>query len=167
MARCHADKSQNVEECDRSALGKSLDVADMSGLQLTYGPPAQTVSSKVRIWSLLPALYVTGYYAGMADSRYKEVAWVGAMYAAAALGLLIFAGIAASGTRFNRLEWPAWALAGFICLATFIGFFVARTVGLPSYHPTDWPPAQLVAMVADLAYLGLYAVAWRQHRASE
>lgn len=139
----------------------------MTELQLTYEPPPQTVSAGVRIWSLLPALYVTGYYAGMSGSRYKEVAWVGAMYAVAALGLLIFAGIAAGGSRFNRLEWVGWALAGLICLGTFVGFFVARTVGLPSYHPSNWPPAQLVAMVADLAYLGLYAVAWRQHRAAQ
>lgn len=126
-------------------------------------PPPETVSRGIRIASLLPALYVTGVYAGLADMRYKQVAYVGAMYAVAALGMLVFASIAASGDQFGeKLEWGSWLLAGLICVGTFVGFFVARTVGLPSYHPSSWPPALVVAMVADVGYLILYGVAWRQ-----
>lgn len=125
-------------------------------------PPRQPVSTSVRMLSLLLALYVAGVYMGLAGVRYTQSAYVGAMYAVAAMGLLVCGAMAAAGAQLHRLEWPAWFLAALTCAGTFVGFFVARTVGLPSYHPSGWPPWMLIAMAADLGYLLLYAVALRQ-----
>ena len=61
----------------------------------------------------------------------------------------------------------AWLMGVVIAVGMFAGFVLSRTTGLPSYHRHDWPAIQVIALVAEVAYvvLALAAVAqWRRQR---
>lgn len=131
--------------------------------------PAPLVPRRVRIMALATALVVGGIHLGLSDQRYKQAPYVGALFAAGALGLIVMAAIAASSKpRWGRpVVWTAWGVGAVICAAMFIGFLLARTVGLPGWHPSSWPPVQLVALAFELGYLVAFAAAVRARRRDE
>jgi hypothetical protein len=127
-------------------------------------PPPDRVSPLVRIGALLPAAYAAAVHVALAQDRYEQDArYVGALFVAAALGLIVGAAIAAGGDRFGPpVVWAAWVMAAVAAAGMLAGFLLSRTVGLPSYHRTDWPAIQVVALVAEVMYLTLTFVAARQ-----
>ena len=123
-------------------------------------PPTPVVPAWTRRLGLLCAAYVAGVHLGLCDETYKEAAYLGASFAAGALVLIIGASIAAAGQRFS--SWApvvAWLVDCVVLIAAFVAFVLSRTAGLPSYHPSDWPVIQLVAMGAEVAYLALTVIA--------
>lgn len=100
---------------------------------------------------------------GLAEERYKDAHYVGALFVLGALGLLVGAAVAAGGDSFGRLVVWAWAMGSVICGAMLVGFLLSRTVGLPGYHRHDWPPEQIVALAFEAVYLVAFGVALR-HR---
>ena len=43
-------------------------------------------------------------------------------------------------------------------------FLLSRTVGLPGYHPHDWPPEQIAALVFEAVYLVAFVIALGKRR---
>lgn len=127
-------------------------------------PPPDRVSKAVRLGALLPAAYVAAVHLALAQDRYEQDArYVGALFVIAALGLIVCAGVAAGGDKFGSpVVWAAWIVAAIAAAGMFAGFLLSRTVGLPSYHRTDWPVIQVIALVAEVGYLTLTVVALRQ-----
>lgn len=131
-------------------------------------PPPDAVSKRVRGWALLLASYVAAVHLALAEDRYDKTAhYVGALFVVGAMGLVIGAALAAGGRRFGRpVLWSAWAMNVIIVVGMFVGFLVSRTVGWPDYHRHDWPVIQVIALVAEVAYLVLFVVALGQLRRS-
>ena len=128
------------------------------------GPPPDPVSRSVRLTAFVVAAFIAGVHLALAEDRYKEDAhYVGALFVVGALGLVVGAGLAAGGRQFGPpVVWASWAMDCLIVAAMFIGFLLSRTVGLPSYHRHDWPVIQVLALIAEVGYLSLAAVALRQ-----
>ena len=128
-------------------------------------PPPESVRRPVRVAALLAAFYVSGVHLGLAEERYKDAHYVGALFVVGALGLLVGAAIAAGGDSFGRpVVWGAWVMGAIVCVGMFVGFILSRTIGLPGYHRTDWPPEQVLALALELVYLAAFAVALRNRR---
>ncbi|HET6818804.1 MAG TPA: hypothetical protein VFH66_16360 [Mycobacteriales bacterium] len=120
-------------------------------------PPPDPVPRSIRRAVLLPVAYVAAVHLALAQDRYEQDAhYVGAVFVAAALVLLIAASVAVSGRRWGpTMKWLAWALTGLTSALLFVGFVLSRTTGLPSYHHHDWPVIQLIALVAECAIVAL------------
>ena len=131
-------------------------------------PPQDPVPKPVRMWALVLAAYIAGVHLGLAEERYNNDArYVGALFVVGALGLAVGAALAAGGQKFGRpVVAAAWLMAIVIVVGMFFGFVLSRTVGLPSYHRHDWPVIQLIALVAEAAYLALALSALLQLRRS-
>jgi len=142
-------------------------VLETDPLQPLVPPPPARVPGWVRWSALLCAAYVAGVHLGLCDETFKEAHYLGAAFVAAALVLVIGASIAAAGRRFGppaaRLAWICDAV---VMAAALLAFVLSRTTGLPSYHRTGWPPVQLIAVVAEVAYLLLTPLALRRLRAA-
>jgi phosphatidylserine synthase len=130
-------------------------------------PPPEPVPRWIRRWVLLPAAYVAAVHLALAQDRYeKDTHYVGAVFVAAALVLLVSASVAASGRKWSlTMMWLAWAVTGLTAALLFVGFLLSRTTGLPSYHHHDWPVIQVIAMVAELAVMALAAAAAASRKA--
>ena len=112
-------------------------------------PPTASVSGLVRWLGLLCAAYVAGVHLGLCDQTYKEAPYLGALFAAGALVLIIGSSIAASGRRFGRIApTTAWIVDAIVMVAALVVFVLSRTSGLPSYHHTNWLPVQVIALIA-------------------
>lgn len=123
-------------------------------------PPAASVPTWTRGAGLVCAAYVAGVHLGLCDETYKQAAYLGAAFVAGALLLIIGASIASAGRRFGRLAPTlAWVCNGVVMAAALLAFVFSRTTGLPSYHHSDWPVIQVIALVAEVGYLVLTAVA--------
>ena len=135
--------------------------------QPVLAPPPEPVPGWVRRGVLLPALYVAAVHLALAQDRYeKDAHYVGAVFVAAALVLLVAASVAASGRKWSlTMMWLAWVVTGLTAALLFVGFLLSRTTGLPSYHRHDWPVIQVIALVAELAVMAL-ALAAAAHRSS-
>jgi hypothetical protein len=122
-------------------------------------PPPDPVAKAVRGWALLLAAYVAAVHLALAEDRYKEDAhYVGALFVIGAMGLVIGAAIAAGGRKFGSpVVVGSWLLGVVVAVGMFLGFVLSRTVGLPSYHRHDWPVIQVIALVAEAAYVALAA----------
>jgi hypothetical protein len=48
----------------------------------------------------------------------------------------------------------AWSLGGLVAACMFIGLILSRTVGLPSFHESDWEPSGILSLILEAAYLG-------------
>lgn len=130
-------------------------------------PPPDHVAKSVRVTALIIAGYLAGVHLALAQDRYElDAPWVGTVFVAAALGVIVGAAIAAGGDRFGvPVVWAAWVMAAIAAAGMFAGFLLSRTVGLPGYHrPDDWPVIQVIALVGEVAYLVLFAVAVRSLR---
>lgn len=126
-------------------------------------PPPAKVPLWVRRLGLLCAAYVAGVHLGLCDVTYKEAPYLGAAFVAGSLVLIIGASIAAAGRRFGRpAAMTAWVADALVMLAALLAFVLSRTSGLPSYHHRDWPPIQLIAIIAEVLYLGLTAIALKK-----
>jgi len=138
------------------------------GVKPLLEPPPDPVPKPVRMTALVLALYASAVHLALADSRYKDAAYVGALFVVTAMGLAIGASIAASGRRWGRpMAWAGWCVGVVCAVAMFVGFFLARTVGLPDYHRTDWPVFQLFALGAEAAYVVLFTRAAARLREPE
>ncbi len=115
-------------------------------------------------WSaLLGAAYVSGVHLGLCEDTYKDAHYLGASFVACALVLVIGASIAAGGRRFGRpAARAAWVIDAILMVAAGLAFVLSRTTGLPSYHHGDWLPVQVVALVAEAAYVLLTVAALRR-----
>lgn len=71
---------------------------------------------------------------------------------------LNFAGVAvaAAGIMRGSFSW-GWTLGAVVAAASFIVYFVTRTVGLPSFNPSElFEPLGLVALVLEALFVALY-----------
>jgi hypothetical protein len=135
-------------------------VLETDPMQPLVEPPPPLVPTWCRRAGLMSAAYVAGLHLGLSDDTYKQARYLGAAFVAGALVLIVGASIAAAGRRFGPLAATvAWACDSVVMLAALVAVILSRTTGLPSYHHNDWPPTQLIALVAEAAYLGLSAVA--------
>lgn len=127
-------------------------------------PQRQSVAKLLRMSALLAACYVGGVHLAFADERYTQDArWIGIVFAAGGLVLIITAGVAASGDRWGRpLVGLAWLASGGCCATFFVLFVVSRTSGLPGYHHNDWPGTQVLALILEVAYVVATAAALTQ-----
>ena len=53
----------------------------------------------------------------------------------------------------------AWAIGALASAGAFVAFIVSRTIGLPSFHPTDWELSGIIALVLEAIVVG--AAVWR------
>jgi hypothetical protein len=129
-------------------------------------PPADKLPRRVRLGALVLALFVAGVHLGLAEDRYdKDAAWVGAVFIAAALVLTIAASVAAAGAKFpDGLVEGSWFTNAAVAAGLFALFVLSRTVGLPGYHRGDVPVTQVLALVAEAAYVAVFLVAVRTRR---
>lgn len=140
-------------------------VLETEPMQPLVPPPPARVPSWVRGLGLLCASYVAGVHLGLCDDTYKEAHYLGAAFVAGALLLIIGASIATAGLRFGRIAARiAWIGDGVVMIAAAFAFILSRTVSLPSYHHSGWPLIQLIALLAEAAYLVLAALALRRLR---
>lgn len=58
---------------------------------------------------------------------------------------------------FSR-DFVAWSVGGVAAVCMFIGFILSRTVGLPSFHESEWEPSGIVTLVLEAAYIA--AMVW-------
>jgi hypothetical protein len=77
------------------------------------------------------------------------------------IGVLFILG-AASATYVAVRLWfsrdiVAWSVGGLVAAGMFIGFILSRTVGLPSFHETDWEPSGILSLILEAGYLGMAA----------
>lgn len=132
-------------------------------MQPLLAPAPPPVATWLRGAALLCAAYVAGVHLALCEDTYTEAPYLGASFVAGALVLIIAASIATAGWRFGRrVAMGTWICAGAIMLAALVVFVVSRTSGLPGYHHDDWPPIQLIALVAESSYVVLAAIALRQ-----
>lgn len=127
-------------------------------------PPAPKVSRRVRLTGMLLAFLIAGVHLGLAEERYdKDSPWVGAVFIAAALVLTIGAAIAAADAKFPD-GWVdgSWVVNAAVAAGMFALFVLSRTTGLPGYHRHDVPVVQVLALVAEVLFLSLFAVAARR-----
>ena len=104
--------------------------------------------------ALVLAFLIAGVHLALVEDRYREARYVGALFAVGAMGIVSAAGVAAGGRKFGRLAVVlSWLTGAVIAAGMLIGFLLARTTGLPGYHPNDWPAIQLMALGAETAYL--------------
>lgn len=84
------------------------------------------------------------------------------------IGLLFIAGAIASAYVAVRLGFSrdivAWSLGGLVAAGMFVGFILSRTVGLPSFHESEWEGSGILALILEAVYLGAMAW-WLRHRA--
>jgi hypothetical protein len=137
-------------------------VLETGPLQPLIPPAPASVPGWARATGLLAAGYVAGVHLGVCEDTYKEARYLGAAFVAGALVLIIAASVAAGGRRFGRRAASlAWVCDAVVMVAAFAAFVISRTAGLPAYHHGDWPPIQVVALAAEVAYLGLTVAALR------
>jgi drug/metabolite transporter superfamily protein YnfA len=43
----------------------------------------------------------------------------------------------------------AWAIGAAASGGAFVAFVVSRTIGLPSFHPTDWELSGIIALLLE------------------
>jgi MFS family permease len=130
-------------------------------------PPPDRVAKPIRIAAFVLASYIAAVHLALAQDRFElDSPYVGAMFFAAALGLVVGAGIAAGGDRFGTpVVWAGWLMAAIAAAGAFAGFLLSRTTTLlPSYHRDDWPVIQLIALACEVVYLALFVVAARALR---
>jgi hypothetical protein len=74
------------------------------------------------------------------------------------IGVLFIAGAVASAYVAVRLWFSrdivAWTLGGLVAAGMFIGFILSRTIGLPSFHETEWEPSGILSLILEAGYLG-------------
>jgi hypothetical protein len=117
----------------------------------------------LRVFAVLSAVYVGGVHLGLAEDRYREARYVGGVFVAAALVLIIGAAVGAGGQRFSRgVLVAAWTLTALTTLLLLVGFLLSRTVGLPHFHRGDWPAELVLALPLEAAYAA--AAAWALRR---
>jgi len=135
-----------------------------TGLRAPLVEKPNQVSKPLRMLGLLLAAYIAGVHVALAEARYLEdTRYVGALFVAGAMGLVIGAAIAAGGRRFGMpVVWAAWVMDLVIVVGMFVGFVLSRTVGLPGYHRHDWPPVQIVALVFEVLYVLVFVLARRE-----
>lgn len=140
-------------------------VLETEPMQPLVSPPPAAVPAWVRWTGLLGAGYVAGVHLGLCDATYKQARYLGAAFVAGALLLIIGGSIAAGGRRFGRrAAGLAWVCDAIVMVAALLAYVLSRTTGLPSYHHSDWPPIQVIALVTEVAYLALTVVAVKQLR---
>jgi hypothetical protein len=129
-------------------------------------PERQSVVKPLRLLAMAAAVVVGGVHLALAQQRYElDSAWIGAVFVAGALVLIVGTGVAASGDRWGRpLMWTGWGVSALVCAAFFALFVLSRTVGLPGYHRTDVPPEQVLSLVVEAAYVLLFAAAVARRR---
>jgi hypothetical protein len=139
------------------------DVLVTGPMQPLVPPPPAAVPGWIRWLGLLCAAYVAGVHLGICEDTYTHAAYLGASFVAHALVLVIGASIATGGRRFGRRAARlTWICDAVVMAAALVAFVLSRTTGLPSYHPGDWPPIQLIAMAAEVTYLALTVAALRR-----
>jgi uncharacterized membrane protein YkvI len=128
-------------------------------------PPQPTVARAARLGGLLLAWFVAGVHLGLAEERYRAAPWVGAVFVAAALVLVVAAAVAAGERALpSAFVTGAW-LAGAGTAAALLALFVlSHTTGLPQYHRSDVPVLQVLSGVAEAAYVLVSIRALRSRR---
>ncbi|HEU5033501.1 MAG TPA: hypothetical protein VFT62_01955 [Mycobacteriales bacterium] len=131
-------------------------------------PERQSVAKPLRAMAMTAAIVVGGIHLALAQQRYElDSAWIGSVFVAGALVLIVATGVAASGDRWGRpLMWGGWTVSAAICAAFFVLFVLSRSVGLPGYHRSDVPPEQVLALVVEAAYVVTFLAAVAQARRS-
>jgi hypothetical protein len=114
------------------------------------------VVTRRRIAALVIAV-VGAIHLALAPEQLDSKTYVGILFILAGIGsAFVAARLWTVGGQF------AWILGAAICVGTFAGFVLSRTVGLPGFKETDWE----VWGIASLAVEGLFLVlfAYRERR---
>lgn len=91
----------------------------------------------------------------LAPEHFEQASYVGALFALNFVG----AAIAAVGIYRARLSW-GWALGALVAAASFVLYFVTRTVGLPSFQSSEFfEPLGVVALVLEALFLLVFILA--------
>lgn len=99
----------------------------------------------------------------LAPEHFEQAAYVGGLF------VLNFVGAATAGLGIYKgsSSW-GWGLGAVVAAASFILYFVTRTVGLPSFNPGElFEPLGLVALVLEGVFIGLYLYAAARGAAEE
>jgi hypothetical protein len=91
------------------------------------------------------------------DATYKGLLFVANGIAAA---------VAAAGIYRGARLW-GWGLGAFVAAASFIGYVISRTVGLPGIPAEEWLEASGIASLVVEAMFVALAIRVRQSRAPE
>jgi hypothetical protein len=89
----------------------------------------------------------------LAADYLDEATYLGVLFIAGGVALL-YVGIRLWIAR----DIVAWAVGGVAAGCMFIGFILSRTVGLPSFHESEWEASGIVTLILEAAYLA--AMAW-------
>jgi hypothetical protein len=75
------------------------------------------------------------------------------------IGVLFIAGGVAAVYVAARLwisrDLVAWSLGGLLAAGMFVGFILSRTVGLPSFHESEWETSGIAALILEAGYIGV------------
>lgn len=88
----------------------------------------------------------------VAPEHFEQAAYVGVLFVLNFVG----AAVAAIGIYKGSPYW-GWAFGALVAAASFIVYFVTRTVGLPSFNPSElFEPLGLVALILEGLFVALY-----------
>jgi hypothetical protein len=91
----------------------------------------------------------------LAPEHFEQAAYVGVLFALNFVG----ASIAAVGIARGKLSW-GWTLGAVVAVASFVLYFVTRTVGLPSFNPSElFEPLGLVGLLFEALFTAVYLFA--------
>jgi hypothetical protein len=108
---------------------------------------ALPVSSRTRLGAAL--ILLVGIIHGVDAPEYLEKKpYIGVLFALTLVGSVLVA-----LTLWRRDDRRAWALGALIAAATFVGFILSRTTGLPGFKEEEWEALGVVSLVIDAAYL--------------
>jgi hypothetical protein len=82
-----------------------------------------------------------------------EAVYLGVLFIVGGIAL-VYVGARLWFTR----DLVAWIIGGAAAACMFVGLILSRTVGLPSFHETEWEASGVVTLVLEAAYL--VAMGW-------
>jgi hypothetical protein len=104
------------------------------------------------------ALAVTGIiHLVLAPEYLEEQAYIGVLFVLGGVAALVL-----TARLWKVDDARAWIVGSLVAGGMFVGFALSRTVGLPSFHESEWEVSGLVTLVLEAGFIAIAVNALRR-----